>query len=142
MVVERSNDEGATVDVMSSDHVRDTDRDFSHKRVESQSRRWPSISRIFIMNPIDIPDTLKLVDHPTARNTVLATRNLPIGSVVLSEPVLTSVLFPDKIGRRCDYCHRSDQAEPGLRICKCTGCGLQWYCGQDCMSDPPSSMCN
>lgn len=86
------------------------------------------------MNPIDIPDTLKLVDHPTARNTVVTTRNLPIGSVILTEPILTSVLFPDKTGRRCDYCHRSD-LEPSLRIRKCTGCGLQWYCGLECMSD-------
>jgi hypothetical protein len=69
----------------------------------------PKISRTFIMNAIDIPDTLRLVDHPTARNAAVATRNLPIGSVVLTEPVLTSVLFSDKTGRRCDYCHRSDE---------------------------------
>ena len=87
------------------------------------------------MNAIDTLDTLRLADHPTARNAAVATRKLPIGSVVLSEPVLTSVLFSDKTGRRCDYCHRSDETEYELRIRKCTGCGVQWYCGEQCMSD-------
>lgn len=91
------------------------------------------------MNAIDTPDTLKLVDHPTARNAAVATRKLPIGSVILSEPVLTSVLFSDKTGRRCDYCHRSDETEPELKIRRCTGCGVQWYCDEQCMSDPPLS---
>ncbi|KAF9643244.1 SET domain-containing protein [Thelephora ganbajun] len=80
----------------------------------------------------DIPDTLKLVDHPTARNAAVATRELPIGTVVLTEPVLTSVLFSYQTGRRCDYCNRSDQAEPELRIRKCTGCEVQGYCGELC----------
>lgn len=93
------------------------------------------------MNAIDTPDTLELVDHPTARNAAVATRKLAIGSVVLSEPVLTSVLFSDRMGRRCDYCHRSGETEPGLSIRKCTGCGVQWYCGEQCMSDLPSSTC-
>ena len=91
------------------------------------------------MSPIDTPDTLRLADHPTARNAAVATRKLTIGSVILSEPVLTSVLFSDKTGRRCDYCHRSDETEPELKIRRCTGCGVQWYCGERCMPDPPLS---
>lgn len=101
----------------------------------------PEISRTSIMNAIDTPDTLRLVDHPSARNAAVATRSLPIGSVVLAEQVLTSVLFVDKTGNRCDYCHRSDQTEPELRIRKCTGCEAQWYCGEQCMQDPPLSTC-
>lgn len=112
------------------------------ERNQPQPRRVkvPKISRIFIMSAIDTPDTLRLVDHPSARNAAIATRKLPIGSVVLTEQVLTSVLFPDKIGRRCDYCHRSDETEPELKIRKCTGCGVQWYCGEHCMPDPPLSV--
>ena len=93
------------------------------------------------MSPIDTPDTLRLVDHPTARNAAVATRNLQIGSVILTEQVFTSVLFSDETGRRCDYCHRSDSAEPELNIRKCTGCGVQWYCGEQCMPHLPSSGC-
>jgi len=94
----------------------------------------------FIMNAIDVPDTLRLADHPSARNAAVATRNLPIGSVVMAERVFISVLFHDKAGHRCDCCHRSE-SEPELRIRKCTGCGVQWYCDETCMQDPPSSAC-
>lgn len=108
----------------------------THATVEP---KLPKISRIFTMNAIDTPDTLRLVDHPSARNAAVAARKLSIGSVILSEPVLTSVLFSDKTGRRCDYCHRSDETELELKIRKCTGCGVQWYCGEQCMSHLSSS---
>ena len=121
------------VNLMRCDYVTCVEDVFSHKRVESQSRRYPSI---FIMSTIDVPDVLRLADHPTARNAAVATRNLPIGSVVLAEPVLISVLFPDETGRRCDYCHRNNQTEPELRIRKCTGCEVQSYCGERCTQDP------
>jgi hypothetical protein len=112
---------------MNADHVRG---DY----LQPQTRRdnVPKISRISIMSAIDTPETLRLVDHPSARNAAVATRKLAMGSVIMSEPVLTSVLFPDKTGRRCDYCHRSDETEPELSIRKCTGCGVQWYCGEQC----------
>ena len=92
------------------------------------------------MSAIDTPDTLRLVDHPSARNAAIATRNLPIGSVILAEQVLVSVLFPDKTGHRCDYCHRSDEQELDLKIRKCGGCGVRSYCGEQCMPNPPSSV--
>jgi hypothetical protein len=104
----------------------------------SQNR---SIPHLHIMSAIDTPDTLRLVDHPIARNAAVATRNLPIGSVILTEQVFASALFSDKTGHRCDYCHRSDRTELELRILRCTGCGVQWYCGEQCMQDPPSSAC-
>jgi hypothetical protein len=112
---------------MNADHVRG---DY----LQPQTRRdnVPKISRISIMSAIDTPETLRLVDHPSARNAAVATRKLAMGSVIMSEPVFTFVLFPDKTGRRCDYCHRSDETEPELSIRKCTGCGVQWYCGEQC----------
>ena len=129
-VVSRSK---SSTGLMRSDHVRGG---YVQPQTRQVGVKLPKISRtIFIMNAIDTPDTLRLVDHPTARNAAVATRKLAIGSVVLSEPVLTSVLFSDKTGRRCDYCHRSDETEDELRIRKCTGCGVQWYCGERCKSD-------
>ena len=116
---------------MRSDHVRD-----DYPQPQTRRVAEPEISHTPIMNTIDIPDTLRLVDRPVARNAAVATRNLPIGSAILTESVLTSVLFPDRIGCRCDWCHRSDQTEPELRIRKCTGCGVQWYCDEQCMQNP------
>ncbi|KZT09128.1 SET domain-containing protein [Laetiporus sulphureus 93-53] len=73
-----------------------------------------------------------LEHHPTARNKAVAARSLNAGSVIITVPALSSVLYQSAKGQRCDACHRLSSSTDRLR--KCTGCAGYWYCGTECQT--------
>ncbi|KAF8903151.1 hypothetical protein CPB84DRAFT_1814772 [Gymnopilus junonius] len=78
-----------------------------------------------------LPQTIKLVSHPKARDQSVATTQIKAGSSILTTPAFASILLDSEKGRRCDNCFRLPQDKP-LR--RCTGCGSYWYCNAECQN--------
>ncbi|KAG1849836.1 SET domain-containing protein [Suillus tomentosus] len=80
----------------------------------------------------ELPACVRLEAHATARDKAVAASDISPGSVILEVPSMVVLLLSSDKGRRCDFCLCS--GAPEIRLAKCTGCALYWYCGPQCQT--------
>lgn len=76
--------------------------------------------------------SIRLEEHPTAREQALALRKFPPGTTVVRSTALAFVLTEKEKGQRCDACFRLAGPKSSLALRKCSGCAAYWYCGTEC----------
>ena len=83
------------------------------------------------MSRTEIPESLDLVPHPTARDKCIAKIFLKEGLCIFTEPAFSTILLPSEKAQRCDNCFRLPSGN--TRLQRCTGCGSYWYCDAQCV---------